>query len=166
MTGHRELPPRPPLLPLDQLRHTTRSARARPVRGRTIRVADISQKERDRERRANPDADRRHLPLTRGECIDGVRPCPFVSCRYLPDLDVTELEVSCVLDLVASGPLDNERIGRLMNITRERVRQIEEQAVGQLSRGAVGVKLREWADEGPVGKRRLPVLQGQNEEST
>ena len=29
-----------------------------------------------------------NLPRTRGECVDGARPCPLVSCRYHLYLDV------------------------------------------------------------------------------
>lgn len=29
-------------------------------------------------------------PLTRGECVDGERPCPWVSCRYHLALDASE----------------------------------------------------------------------------
>lgn len=86
-------------------------------------------------------------PKTRAECVDGVRPCPFVGCKHnmyldasdatgaikfnFPDLAPEEMppERSCVLDMVESnGALTLESTGELMNMTRERVRQVEEKA--------------------------------------
>jgi hypothetical protein len=88
-------------------------------------------------------------PTTRGECIGGVRPCPYVSCRqnlYLdvnpytgsikinfPDLDIDQIPESCALDVADRGGLDSlDEIGRVMNMTRERVRQIESSAIRKL----------------------------------
>ena len=78
-------------------------------------------------------------PSTRGECRHGVRPCPFVSCRYhlyidvnpnngsiklnFPDLQPWELPVSCALDVAENGGLTLEEVGNLLNLTRERIRQ-------------------------------------------
>lgn len=81
-------------------------------------------------------------PKTRGECVDGPRPCPWVSCKYhlylsvnpvtgtikpaFPDREPWELSETCVLDVAERvGEPTLEEIGNLMNITRERVRQIE-----------------------------------------
>ena len=85
-------------------------------------------------------------PKNRSECVGGVRPCPFVSCRYHLYLDVKphktsetiminyaelggphEMEFSCALDEIEKYPggMTLEQIGKRMNITRERVRQIE-----------------------------------------
>lgn len=85
-------------------------------------------------------------PKTRGECVNGIRPCPYVRCRYhlwadvndagglrvnFPDVEPWDLRWSCALDVVdaAAGPLTLETVGRLLNITRERVRQIENSAL-------------------------------------
>jgi hypothetical protein len=83
-------------------------------------------------------------PIRRGDCGDGLRPCPFVSCRFhlyldvspgtgsiklnFPDLEVWELEESCVLDVADRGGKTLEQVGDYMNVTRERVRQIETSA--------------------------------------
>ncbi len=80
-------------------------------------------------------------PKTRGECVDGPRPCPFASCRHnlyldvsakgtslkinFPDLEIWEVEESCVLDIADRGEATLKVVGAAMNITRERVRQIE-----------------------------------------
>ena len=83
------------------------------------------------------DADR---PRTRGDCLNGARPCPFVTCRhhlYLdvspngsirinhPQIDVGDLQESCSLDVADRGTHKLVEIGKLLNVTRERVRQLE-----------------------------------------
>ena len=88
-------------------------------------------------------------PRTRAECVDGVRPCPWVSCRHhmyldvrpdggirlnFPDLAFDEIPKTCALDLADLGGLTLEEVGTSMNITRERVRQVEAAAMGRLSR--------------------------------
>lgn len=84
-------------------------------------------------------------PRTRGECVDGPRPCPWVSCRHhlyldvseigtlrvnFPDRDVDELEESCSLDVAERDGVTLEGLGELMGgLTRERVRQMQEAAI-------------------------------------
>lgn len=86
-------------------------------------------------------------PRTRGDCKDGPRPCPWVGCRHhlyievnpetgslklnFPDLEVDELEHSCALDEADRGPETLEIVGRLMNVTRERMRQLEVDAIAE-----------------------------------
>lgn len=81
-------------------------------------------------------------PKTRGECADGPRPCPWVSCKHhlylsvnpktgaikfpFPNHEPWELSETCVLDLAQRKKgMTLDEIGELMNITKERVRQIE-----------------------------------------
>ncbi len=80
-------------------------------------------------------------PLRRSDCEKAARPCLFVSCKYhlyldvnpetgsiklnFPDLEVWELPFTCALDLADEGGMTLERIGEIMNLTRERVRQME-----------------------------------------
>ncbi len=80
-------------------------------------------------------------PQTRSECVDGPRPCAFVSCKYhlyldvkdetqsiklnFPHLEVWEMEHSCSLDVAERGGLTLEQVGSIMNLTRERIRQVE-----------------------------------------
>ena len=78
-------------------------------------------------------------PRTRGECVAGDRPCPFVGCRHHMALNVTEtgslqivdhldlesLPETCSLDVADRGEHTLEAVGQLLNITRERVRQVE-----------------------------------------
>lgn len=85
-------------------------------------------------------------PRTRGECKDGQRPCPYVSCRHhlgyevLPSgsilevfagTEVWDLPNSCTLDL-AEVPHTLDEVGAVLSLTRERVRQIEEKALAKL----------------------------------
>lgn len=92
-------------------------------------------------------------PKTRGECVDGPRPCPWVSCRHhlyletnlvkqngsvtlnFPDLEPDGLEgplESCSLDVADEGGHGYERVADLMNCTREWVRQLEERALKKI----------------------------------
>ena len=45
-----------------------------------------------------------------------------------------------------------------MNLTRERIRQVEVKALAKLEALRDMMALREYVDEGPVGRRRLPRL--------
>lgn len=87
---------------------------------------------------AEPPIDR---PRSRSDCIDGPRPCPWVGCRHhlyldvVPQTgsiklpfglrDVSDIPETCSLDVAARGPLKLAEVGRVMNVTRERIRQLE-----------------------------------------
>ncbi len=88
-------------------------------------------------------------PKTRGECMDGPRPCPWVGCRHNlfldvtesgslkfnhPGVDPTEMVDSCALDIADKGNHALEEVGKYMNLVRERVRQIEAEGLIQLRR--------------------------------
>ena len=45
-----------------------------------------------------------------------------------------------------------------MNLTRERIRQVEVKALARLEALREMGSLREFVDEGPIGRRRLPRL--------
>lgn len=45
-----------------------------------------------------------------------------------------------------------------MNLTRERIRQVEVKALAKLEALRDMMALRDYVDEGPIGKRRLPTL--------
>jgi hypothetical protein len=90
-------------------------------------------------------------PVTRADCANVPRPCPFVSCKYNLYLEVQRLEgaalprvrltqptrapwqvppaESCVLDLVGDvedpKPLMQTEVARLLNLDTEWIRQIE-----------------------------------------
>ena len=90
----------------------------------------------------------RVLPLTRAECEDGPRPCPYVSCHHhlyldvnpetgsiklnFPDREPDEMVESCALDVAERGGITLEEVGAIVNLTRERVRQLEVRATAKL----------------------------------
>lgn len=154
-------------------REQRRSRRKRDVRARTISVRRMTKKELEIGRLLYPETDY-WKPRTRAECVDGLRPCPFVSCRYhlfidvsdktgaiklnFPDLEVEEMIESCALDVADRGGATLEQVGAIMNLTRERIRQLEVNALAKLQLLKEMETLRDYVDEGPHGKRRLPML--------
>src|SRR4051812_36963712 len=91
-------------------------------------------------------------PQTRAECRGHERPCPWVACKHhlyldinpatgsikinFPDLEPWELAHTCALDVAEAGALTLEEVGRITNLTRERVRQVEALGLGKLSASA------------------------------
>jgi hypothetical protein len=75
-----------------------------------------------------------------------------------PDLEVWDLGESCALDVADRGGTTLEDVGAIMNLTRERIRQVEVKALAKLEALRDMLALRDYIDEGPVGKRRLPRL--------
>jgi hypothetical protein len=154
-------------------REQRRSRRKRDVRARTISVKRMTKRELEIGRLLFPENDY-WKPRTRSECADGPRPCPFVSCKHhlfidvsprtgaiklnFPDLEVWELTESCALDVADRGGTTLEDVGAIMNLTRERIRQVEVKALAKLEALSDMESLRDYVDEGPVGKRRLPQL--------
>jgi hypothetical protein len=154
-------------------REQRRSRRKRDVRARTISVKRMTKRELEIGRLLFPEDDY-WKPRTRAECAEGPRPCPFVSCEYhlfvdvsprtgaiklnFPDLEVWELTESCSLDVADRGGTTLEDVGAIMNLTRERIRQVEVKALAKLEALRDMNALRDFVDEGPVGKRRLPQL--------
>lgn len=118
-------------------------------------VRTLSRKQMLRERRAaiargewvEPEPYER--PMTREDCKFGARPCLYVACRFhlyldvnprtgsikfnFPGMEVHELEETCALDVADRGGITLEEVGRLLNLTRERVRQLEAEALGEIS---------------------------------
>ncbi len=154
-------------------REQRRSRRKRDVRARTISVKRMTKRELEIGRLLYPE-NGYWKPRTRAECADGPRPCPFVSCKHhlfvdvsaktgaiklnFPDLDVWEMNESCALDVADRGGTTLEDVGAIMNLTRERIRQVEVKALAKLEALREMMALRDFIDEGPVGKRRLPKL--------
>lgn len=155
-------------------RDSTRSRRKREIRKRTVSVTRMTKRELELGRLLYPERDNAVRPRTRAECVDGPRPCPFVGCKFalyldvnertgsitlnFPDLEPDELSESCALDVADRGGETLEDVGAIMNLTRERIRQLEVRALARLERADAKGKLRDHADEGEVGRRRLPVL--------
>lgn len=130
-----------------QSRDAKRSRRLREVRAHTEALRNMPRREIARvhlELLADPVDESR--PITRGDCVGGERPCPFVGCKYHLFLDVNEtngsikfnyghgtepedLLESCALDVADRGGATLEELGELMNVVRERVRQLETIAI-------------------------------------
>jgi len=154
-------------------REQRRSRRKRDVRARTISVKRMTKRELEIGRLLFPETDY-WRPRNRAECAEGPRPCPFVSCKHhlfidvsprtgaiklnFPDLEVWDLGESCALDVADRGGTTLEDVGAIMNLTRERIRQVEVKALAKLEALQDMYALRDYVEEGPVGKRRLPTL--------
>lgn len=154
-------------------REQRRSRRKRAVRARTISVKRMTKRELEIGRLLYPEDDY-SKPRERAACAGGARPCPYVSCKHhlyvdvsprtgaiklnFPDLEVWEMGDSCALDVADRGGTTLEDVGAIMNLTRERIRQVEVKALAKLEALRDMMALRDFVDEGPVGKRRLPVL--------
>jgi hypothetical protein len=154
-------------------REQRRSRRKREIRARTISVKRMTKRELEIGRMLYPETDY-YKPHMRAECADGERPCPYVSCQHhlyldvsartgaiklnFPDLEVWDMKETCALDVADRGGTTLEDVGAIMNLTRERIRQVEVKALAKLEALRDMMALRDYVDEGPVGKRRLPVL--------
>jgi Sigma-70, region 4 len=164
-----QIEPAPPVT-----REQRRSRRKRAVRARTISVKRMTKRELELGRLLYPDTDEIERPRARADCLEGARPCPFVSCTHhlyldvsartgaikvnFPDLDVWEMSETCALDVADRGGTTLEEVGAIMNLTRERIRQVEVKGLAKLAALRDMSALRDYVDEGPTGKRRLPVL--------
>ena len=155
-------------------REQRRSRRKRDIRARTISVKRMTKRELEMGRLLYPEVDDIVRPKTRAECAEGERPCPFVSCKHhlyldvsartgaiklnFPDLEVWEMTETCALDVADRGGTTLEEVGAIMNLTRERIRQVEVKGLAKLQALKDMNALRDYVDEGPIGKRRLPIL--------
>ncbi len=87
------------------------------------------------------------MPLTRGECVDGPRPCKWTHCRYSLASNMTRngLEIhwrpedhpereSCALDVADRGGVDQIEVARALGVSRETVRQIEAKGLRKMAR--------------------------------
>ena len=87
-------------------------------------------------------------PVDRDQCVNGQRPCPYVSCKHhlyldvnpdtgsiklnFPDLEVWEMSETCALDVADRGGITLEEVGEILNLTRERIRQVEVKGLQKL----------------------------------
>jgi hypothetical protein len=129
-----------------------RARRKRLVKGRTIntrKLVDGAAAVSEQAFIDFPEGSVQGRPGQRSECASGVRPCPYVSCRYhlylevspktgslklnFPDLEVWELQESCALDVADRGEQSTEKLGELLNLTPERARQLEQRVLRLLA---------------------------------
>lgn len=158
--------------------HQRRAMRKHGVRARTINVSRLPMREIASGRRLMSMLDDEEAlptrPLTRGECADVPRPCPFVSCVHhlyldvsdtgglklnFPDLDPGDLPSSrsCALDIADDGGITLEAVGEAMNVTRERVRQIEIRALARIKAASEMLEEHDLGTRTPA-RRHLPIL--------
>jgi Sigma-70, region 4 len=110
-------------------------------------------------------------PKVRGDCAEGERPCPYVSCKFnlyvdvnprtgsvkmnFPDKELWELAETCALDVADRAGITLEEVGVIMNLTRERVRQLEMRGL---------TKLRVIADDEPKDVPYIPPIRDGDED--
>ncbi len=110
-------------------------------------------------------------PKVRGDCVEGERPCPYVSCKYnlyvdvnprtgsvkmnFPDKELWELAETCALDVADRQGITLEEVGVIMNLTRERVRQLEMRGL---------TKLRVIADDEPRTQAQIDAALNDEDE--
>lgn len=159
-----------------------RSGRPRPVRARTVSTKRMTKRELELGRMLHPDVEGVARPRTRGECAGGERPCPFVSCSHhlyldvsrktgaiklnFPDLEPEQMDHSCALDVAELGGETLERVGALMNVTRERVRQVENTAIAKVQaiKGRDGLRAHIEGEKRTLHGRRGDDLEEEFEE--
>lgn len=156
----------------------------------TINLTRVSDRDREEARRWLPVYEEHavHRPVTRGDCVGGQRPCPWISCVYnnyldekqtgptsgralilnFPDLEPHEVppEQSCALDIADQGGATLEEVALITNLTRERIRQVQDKAISKLrrlSKDDMGLGAFADGDEKPntlrVGRSRAPRKQ-------
>lgn len=87
-------------------------------------------------------------PKTRGDCVDGPRPCQWSTCRHWLDpvasltyrscpsrnRPVNVEPASCSLDVADRGRHSADAVGAMLGISHGRVQQIETVAISKLRR--------------------------------
>jgi hypothetical protein len=122
-------------------RKVRRRGRRTRMRSKTIAMKRLTKEELRIGALLYPTPDDVPRPITRAECKEEARPCPWVSCKYhlyldvnpdtgsiklnFPDLEVWEMNDTCALDVADKNGITLEEVGEIMNLTRERVRQVE-----------------------------------------
>ncbi len=68
------------------------------------------------------------IPKTRGDCIDGPRPCPYETCKYHLGRDT---EPTCTLDVADQGGVSNRTIAKILEVSPQHVDKIVEGALAK-----------------------------------
>jgi hypothetical protein len=122
-------------------RKVRRRGRRTRMRSKTIAMKRLTKEELRLGALLYPMPEDVERPVTRADCKDMPRPCPFVACKYhlyldvnpetgsiklnFPDLEVWEMKDTCSLDVADKNGITLEEVGEIMNLTRERIRQVE-----------------------------------------
>ncbi len=166
-----EVPAAPVVVYRQPTREMIRARRVHPTRAKTVSMVRFPLRKLRLLAQQYPEDPRPLRPKTRGDCEQGQRPCPFMSCRYhlfldvspttgaikmnFPDLDFDEIKDTCALDRADDGGLALEEVGEVMNCTRERIRQIETTALRRVREHGV---LSAFTEGGDLGKRSLDTF--------
>lgn len=115
-------------------------------------------------------------PRSRTECVNLVRPCPFVTCerhlatdvtsfgslqlnfpveRGVLEADLDAMPDTCVDDVAARGPQTFDRIARALNVCDSRGAQLVNEALGEME-----AKLKAAGIEGDTVKLLIALGQG------
>jgi hypothetical protein len=121
-------------------RKVRRRGRRTRMRSKTIAMKRLTKEELRLGALLYPPVDEPR-PRMRAECKEGMRPCPWVSCKHhlyldvnpetgsiklnFPDLEVWDMKETCALDVADRNGITLEEVGEIMNLTRERIRQVE-----------------------------------------
>ena len=135
-----DAPGREPVVDAPAVSRKVRQHRRPRARSKTIAPKRLT-KEELRQGAELPLFDVADRPQSRGECKEGERPCPYVSCKHhlyldvnpetgsiklnFPDLEVWEMAETCSLDVADRGGITLEEVGVILNLPRERIRQVE-----------------------------------------
>jgi hypothetical protein len=97
-------------------------------------------------------------PRTRGDCVDGPRPCPWLSCRYhlgLPFEGKRRSANTCSLDVADQGGLVQAELADELGLSKARVQQIEATALLKFRLAVIqdDATRAEWVDHVPIGER-------------
>src|SRR5260370_35381831 len=119
-------------------REQRRSRRKRAIRARTISVKRMTKRELELGRLLYPEAEEAERPETRSDCLEGARPCPFVSCKHhlyldisartgaiklnFPDLEAWDMTETSALDVADPGRTPPAQAGPITTLTREPIR--------------------------------------------
>ena len=87
-------------------------------------------------------------PAYRSQCANGVRPCPYVSCKHhlyldvnertgsiklnFPDREVDELPATCALRVAQHGGRTLDAVAEVMALTRQRLSQLEDRILDKI----------------------------------
>jgi hypothetical protein len=97
-------------------------------------------------------------PPTRGDCQDGPRPCPYLTCRHHLGDGAKE---SCALDVADRGETERRDVAALLGVSQQRVAQIERQAMARLLKVHGEALLREvFGGQTVAGGWSLPDTDG------
>ncbi len=97
----------------------------------------------------------RSLPLatphTRGECVGGVRPCPFYACRHHIQNGPAPASLdSCSLDVAdRTEPPTLAEVGAMFGVTRQAIEQMEAKGLATMRRRMDPDALAAWTDLRP-----------------